>query len=844
MTSLPKAPIKGDAETRRFLEAVRQELIALGKDTLTFDDLNKSSFWERLKDKLPENEVEADEPTVPSNLVASGAFSYIILTWGYEEYAGHAWTRLYRSATNVFADAEVVANVNGKVYSDFVGSNKTYYYWATNVNVNGVESAPNATNGTVASTLPDTAYILDLLENSITESQLYQDLGARINLIDAADTVVNSVNARLKSLDTQIQTDITDTRDALRLELENYTDDQISASELSLTQTFNNTLTGYVTSSYLTNNYYTAAGTNSAISAATLNLATKTELDSKVNTSTLTNEYYTKTATDSAIALATLNLVTQTQLNNYVTTATLSNNYYTKTATDSAIAAATLNLATKTELSGYVTTASLDQNYYTITEADSAISAATTNLATKTELSGYVTTANLTTNYYTKTGTDGAISAATQNLVSTTTLNNYVTTATLTNSYYTKTQTDSAISSSVNQVSARLNNFNGSTGVTIEQASTAQASSISGLQGQYTVKIDNNGYVSGFGLASTANNSTPFSDFQIRADRFAISSPSGPGIAPSYPFTVLTTTQTIDGTSVAPGVYIKSATIMNGAITNAKIKDATIESAKIASLDAGKITTGFLDAARVQIDGVTLDTYYDSSIGRNRLQIKDLGVTTAKIGNAQITTAKIQNAAVETLKIAGNAVTLPLVYSASDLYVTSTITISSGSSCSYVFVGAGNGDYEYDPEFFQFIYVGPNAGDYAYQCNAAGSVSGGHTVLETPFITVGDTAAQGGLILVFYATMDATALKDAGQLVGIMVDTGSGYSVVRQTKVGATTSNGNTYAALPVAIATSISGVTQARIKVVTGKFLISNASTSNNSYLRDCTLSVLGAKR
>jgi hypothetical protein len=98
--------------------------------------------------------------------------------------------------------------------------------------------------------------------------------------------------------------------------------------------------------------------------------------------------------------------------------------------------------------------------------------------------------------------------------------------------------------------------------------------------------------VSGFGLASTANNATPFSDFIIRADRFSVASPSGPGITPVIPFIVTTTPQTINGVSVPVGVYINGAFIQNGTITNAKIGNAVIDDAKIVSLTAAKITAG------------------------------------------------------------------------------------------------------------------------------------------------------------------------------------------------------------------------------------------------------------
>lgn len=63
------------------------------------------------------------------------------------------------------------------------------------------------------------------------------------------------------------------------------------------------------------------------------------------------------------------------------------------------------------------------------------------------------------------------------------------------------------------------------------------AETINGLSSQYTVKIDNNGYVAGFGLASTSSNGVPTSEFLILADRFAIAQPNqGQGV--QFPFVV------------------------------------------------------------------------------------------------------------------------------------------------------------------------------------------------------------------------------------------------------------------------------------------------------------------
>lgn len=95
------------------------------------------------------------------------------------------------------------------------------------------------------------------------------------------------------------------------------------------------------------------------------------------------------------------------------------------------------------------------------------------------------------------------------------------------------------------------------------------------LAAHYTVKIDQNGWVSGFGLMSlTSPNSNPTSAFYVRADRFAIGSPSQPapsGATPpaeNIPF-VVQTTSTIDpvtGVPIPAGVYLKDAFIQNASI--------------------------------------------------------------------------------------------------------------------------------------------------------------------------------------------------------------------------------------------------------------------------------------
>jgi hypothetical protein len=266
------------------------------------------------------------------------------------------------------------------------------------------------------------------------------------------------------------------------------------------------------------------------------------------------------------------------------------------------------------------TLSSLNTNYYTISGTNGAISAATTNLASTTyvqnELGDYTNTANLNLNYYTKTGADSAISAATTNLASTTYVQNelgdYTTTANLNLNYYTKTGADTAISSSIGTYTTTV----GSETLTLQQ----HHSSINGIEGKYSIKIDDNGSVAGFGLISTANDGVPSSGtgsaFIVAADRFAITSDAdstateNSNVGDNYPFKVFTTPHNVtdadgnqsyndDGTAktIPAGVYIKNAFIHDAQITGAMIEEATITDANIGSLDAGKITSG-----QIQID--------------------------------------------------------------------------------------------------------------------------------------------------------------------------------------------------------------------------------------------------
>jgi hypothetical protein len=128
----------------------------------------------------------------------------------------------------------------------------------------------------------------------------------------------------------------------------------------------------------------------------------------------------------------------------------------------------------------------------------------------------------------------------------------------------------SAAAQSIYQLNSRLNNIGG---VTLEQKFTTQANVNTGLLGQYTVKIDNNGYVAGFGLSSdTSLAGVNTSEFTINADKFGVIMPSYPGV---HPFTI----GTVGGT---PRVILSNALIGDASISTAMIGDAQINTLKLA----------------------------------------------------------------------------------------------------------------------------------------------------------------------------------------------------------------------------------------------------------------------
>jgi len=199
----------------------------------------------------------------------------------------------------------------------------------------------------------------------------------------------------------------------------------------------------------------------------------------------------------------------------------------------------------------------------------------------------------------------------------------------------TRATADSALSSTITTLSTTV------TGHTT--SISQQASSINGLSAQYSVKIDNNGHVSGFGLSSTTTTAGPTSAFIVRADKFAIIDPASTadGLGTTTPSVdtvpfIYHGGGSLNGVTVPAGVYMKRTFI----------GEAQIESAQIKGLAADRIDTGFLNAGRIQAN----------SIDATKLNIDGSTITSSIVNGTPV--LKLGAASVDTLFIAGQAVTI------------------------------------------------------------------------------------------------------------------------------------------------------------------------------------------
>ena len=193
----------------------------------------------------------------------------------------------------------------------------------------------------------------------------------------------------------------------------------------------------------------------------------------------------------------------------------------------------------------------------------------------------------------------------------------------------------------------------------VQTEATARAATDGSLLAQYTVKVDNNGFVSGFGLASETISGVPTSNFEIRADKFSIVNP-GVSLATITTLTrsggtATAISESAHGLTVGDTITIRGVTNdtrWNGSYTVGTVTNSTtftfaltiaLTTPATGTIRAGKTTVPF--------------TVSDGIVYINSVAIQSATITEAKIGNSAITSTKIATNAITADKITAGSIT-------------------------------------------------------------------------------------------------------------------------------------------------------------------------------------------
>lgn len=249
----------------------------------------------------------------------------------------------------------------------------------------------------------------------------------------------------------------------------------------------------------------------------------------------------------------------------------------------------------------------------------------------------------------------------------------------------------------------QVNVSDGADSATLEQRFTAQKTLNDGLKAQYTIKLDVNGNVAGFGVFA---DSTGSSEFIANVNRFAVTTPqssiqvranstvyaagaiarvvgqdsktlvckiggttgtSAPTVgnigtlvvdgsvtwqvASRVPLAVQAVPTNINGQPVPAGVYIDAAYVLNATIQNAQIADLAVDDVKIANLSVGKLTAG-----SIKVDDFIQSTAFISGTQGWKIHGNGFAEFGAASIRGQLTAAQIDSRGLSIKDASGNII--------------------------------------------------------------------------------------------------------------------------------------------------------------------------------------------
>ena len=527
MVNLPSVSSPLPRDLQQFIRRVREALDGGGPDAVvTARQLIATGLVKGVGGSngiVAADQAVVETPRAPRNVATAGALASIIVSWASPNYKGHAYAEIWAASRTdaqaaatppedpALGQAELVGMTAGNNFSHNIGGGAERWYWVRFINQNGLAGPYNLTDGTFGQTSLAPEYVLEVLTDAVTSSQLATTLLANINTTfsQTSEPTQKADGSALVAGDIWIDT----TQDANRMYRYNgdaWIDIQDSgiATAISAASGAQGTADGKVTTYYQTgapsnaantltegdlwvdtddgNNLYrwdddggtegTGAwidiqdtGINAAIGAAA---GAQETADGKI-----TSYYQDDPPTNTNGELSDGDLWTDTNDND------ATYRWDDDGGENGDGEWVRIGLASFADVTNSIT----DQVGY----------------CELTIVSGGTTTKSVSTANTTQTLCQAAQADANRPS---------------THTYAWKS--DGAIASELKTVTSSVD---GNT-ATIQE----NISSIDGLEAQYTVKIDNNGHVAGFGLASELVDGEFVSDFMVAADRFSVVNPSVP----------------------------------------------------------------------------------------------------------------------------------------------------------------------------------------------------------------------------------------------------------------------------------------------------------------------------
>lgn len=705
MPSLPTVSSDIPRDLRQFIDRLRENIDGRGLDEIiTARKLVAAGLAQYSGGNLGSstgNMIYATPPP-PLNLDADGAIANIIVTWDKAPYQGHAYTEIWAAQqTQAQADADpetyptlgeavLVGMAPGSVWVHNIGAGGSRWYWIRFVNVEGVAGPFNAVDGLRGDTGQDPAYLIGLLSNQISESELAQTLTDRIDLIDGGENLAGSVAARMATIQGQVN-------ELLNLPTWDSTtayavDDQVvyEGYLYSAIVASTNVIPTTDTTKWDQIGEYSTLG--AAVAAHTTQIDTLQDADtsriSEISTlaSQLRGDYVgndvslvaqglihsereARSAADTALASE---IETFTAFAN-----TKSRVFYQAGAPtpteDAPLSPGDLWIDTDVTLADdyiegdysissmrmyrYDGSAWVDAMDFGFADWFSAIRSEKTSRVTEdealaTSIQSLVTSTNnslATINSTLNTHTTDISSTASDvtNLTSTVGSNKTALEAALQVERETRSTQDSALSSQITTAQASLGD---DITAAVSTETSARVAADGAIKAKNTVKIDAAGHVSGYGLISTGNTANPTSEFGIKADSFFIAPPASHSA--SAPTTNLykgkVWVDTSDGANVTkyytgsswstdpqnlPFIVRSSPTTINGVlapagvyITDAFIADGTINNAKIGQLAVDDAKIASMDAAKITAGFIDSARIQAGSIDATKIDTRGLSI--------------------------------------------------------------------------------------------------------------------------------------------------------------------------------------------------------------------------